>query len=123
MTHIMRQYLTKKENDLINPTLNQQVIKNVINDLKAIMVFSKTNEEWFDSIKEVATKNDFALSKKDIKQNPDKYHGSVADVAEILRIALTGSKKSPNLHDVIEILGREQVERRLDFIVANILNK
>ena len=113
----------KKENDLINPTLNQQVIKNVINDLKAIMVFSKTNEEWFDSIKEVATKNDFALSKKDIKQNPDKYHGSVADVAEILRIALTGSKKSPNLHDVIEILGREQVERRLDFIVANILNK
>lgn len=111
------------QNDKLNETIATAVITNVISDFKKYMVYGKTNEEWFESIKVIAEKNDFALSKKDIKQNPDKYHGAVSDVAEILRISLTGSKKSPNLHDVIEILGRQEVEHRLNFIVANILNK
>ena len=52
-------------------------------------------------------------SKNDYKKNPDAYKGSVSDAAEIIRVALTASKDSPNLHEVIEILGKERVVHRL----------
>ena len=85
------------------------------------MAYHTTNEEWFDSIKAIAIKNRFATSKKEIKQNPNLFVGTVADVAEILRITLTGSKKSPNLHDVIEIMGKEEVNKRIDFVIEKVV--
>jgi len=108
-----------KQNDTFNVNLLPEVIRNVLNSLINDMQYAQTNEEWFESIKAIALNNNFAASKKDIKQNPDKYYGTVADVAEILRISLTGSKKSPNLFDVITILGKQEVTKRLNFMIAN----
>ncbi|HKM02818.1 MAG TPA: glutamate--tRNA ligase [Bacilli bacterium] len=108
-------------NDTFNESVDRVTLSNVLNDLKTLMVYAATNEEWFESIKVIASKNDFALSKKEIKQNPDKFKGTVADVAEILRISLTGSKKSPNLHDVIKILKKAEVDQRINFIIANFI--
>ena len=54
------------------------------------------------------------------KAEPESYKGTVADVAEILRISVVGSKKSPNLYEVLEILGKEEVNRRLNAISARI---
>ena len=110
-----------KTHDAFNETLAPQVITNVLRDLKSLMAYHTTNEEWFDSIKAIAIKNRFATSKKEIKQNPDLFVGTVADVAEILRITLTGSKKSPNLHDVIEIMGKEEVNKRIDFVIEKVV--
>ena len=49
----------------------------------------------------------------DYKANPENYKGSVADVAEILRIAITGMPNSPDLCTVMGILGRERALARL----------
>ena len=40
--------------------------------------------------------------------------GHVGDVAEIIRLAVTNRKNSPNLHDVLVILGKEEVDRRIE---------
>ena len=41
----------------------------------------------------------------------------VGDVAEILRITLTGRKNSPNLYYVMQILGKEESSRRMDEVI------
>jgi glutamyl-tRNA synthetase len=67
-------------------------------------------------VKEIAKAHKFAESNKDYKANPSAYLGSVSDAAEILRVALTGSVQSPNLHEILEILGKNEVAIRLEKI-------
>jgi glutamyl-tRNA synthetase len=57
-----------------------------------------------EGVKVIAGIHGFAPSNKEYKANPKTYIKASSDAAEILRIALTGSKDSPNLHEVIEIL-------------------
>lgn len=108
----------EKRNEAFNENIAKDVARSVLLAMKKDMRYGVTNEEWFDSMKRVAQANQFALSKKDLKVEGAKFNGMVSDVAEILRITLTGSKKSPNLHDVIEILGQEEVNKRIDFVLA-----
>ncbi len=77
------------------------------------MLYGAGESEWWNSVKEVAAANGFAIANKDYKANPDAYKGNISDAAEIIRIAITGQKDSPNLHEVIEILGKERVMKRL----------
>ncbi len=44
---------------------------------------------------------------KAYKNDPEAYKGSVADVAETIRIAVTGRKNSPDLWTIMRILGAE----------------
>ena len=50
---------------------------------------------------------------RDYKANPEAYKGSVSDVAEVLRIAVTGRANSPDLWTIMQILGDERARARL----------
>ena len=54
------------------------------------------------------------------KQNKDLYIGQVGDVAEMLRIALTTSKQSPNLYYILQILGSDEIARRINVVSKKI---
>ncbi|MCF0117858.1 MAG: glutamate--tRNA ligase, partial [Bacilli bacterium] len=75
--------------------------------------FTLPNDLWFNSVKALAVKHGFAESNKIYKQNPAEYKGHVGDVAEMIRIALVGAKNSPNIHSVLQILGKEETNRRI----------
>ena len=70
-------------------------------------------QAWFEQMKTIGQRCSFAPSKKELKESPEKYMGTVADVAEMLRVALTGRKNSPNLYYVMKILGKDVCNRRL----------
>ncbi len=70
-------------------------------------------QTWFAKVKEVAAENGFAAEMKDYKANPDAYRGSVADVAEVLRIATTGKANTPDLWTIQHILGEAEVRARI----------
>jgi glutamyl-tRNA synthetase len=70
-------------------------------------------DAWFGQIRELAARQGFAPSPKEFKRNPDAYPGSIREASQIVRIALTGSTRSPNLPDVARTLGAEEVLRRL----------
>ena len=55
----------------------------------------------------------------DYKADPSKYKGSVADVAEILRIAITGMSNSPDLCTIMGILGRDRCLARMNAAMLN----
>lgn len=68
---------------------------------------------WFSKVKSVASSLGFAAEMRDYRANPQEYRGSVADVAEILRIAVTGRANTPDLWTIMQILGEENVRSRI----------
>ncbi len=75
---------------------------------------------WFDKIRKVAEDNGFCPSVKDYKDNPTGYKGHVGDVSMFLRIAVTGKLNSPDLYQVMQVLGAEETKRRLFSFKNNI---
>lgn len=74
---------------------------------------AKGREEWFARLKAHAINNGFAASPKEFKRNPENYKGTIAHAAQVLRVLLTGSPTSPDLFSIMQVMGKERVERRL----------
>ena len=92
----------------------QSEVKNaILKDYLESFDYNDDNSQWFDKLKSIAQKNGFATDRKDYKENPDKYKGETSDVAEVIRIAVTGRANTPDLWGIIHIMGEEQMRARI----------
>ena len=73
-------------------------------------------ESWFNNIKELSEELGYASNMKDYKENPDNYKGNVADVSTVLRVALTTKSMTPDLYEIMRLLGKERIEKRINNI-------
>ncbi|MDL2220041.1 glutamate--tRNA ligase, partial [Ruminococcaceae bacterium OttesenSCG-928-O06] len=73
---------------------------------------------WFDKVKALARAFGYADDMKAWRQAPENWPGSVADVSMVLRLATTGRKESPDLAEVMRVLGPQEVCRRMDRMAA-----
>lgn len=103
-----------------NENISKEVIKEVLLDFASSNDYSLGNDVWFNSVKQLSIRHQFAENNKMFKANREAYLGHSGDVAEMIRIALTGSKQSPNLYFVIQILGKDEVNRRINEIVEKL---
>ncbi|MEV0396407.1 glutamate--tRNA ligase [Polymorphospora rubra] len=71
------------------------------------------SQEWFGQIRSLAASHGFAASPREYKADPGAYHGSIREASQIVRVALTGSTRSPELHAVAMALGTDEVLRRV----------
>ena len=99
---------------------SKDLIKGLLLDASKDMPFGVDESAWFESLKTIGGKHGFALSNKEYKENPDGFVGSVSDCAEILRVAVVGSNQSPNLHEILEILGEAKTKARLAKVIASL---
>ena len=53
---------------------------------------------------------------KEYKKNPENFKGNVADVSTVIRVSLTGRSKTPNLYDIMLILGRAEIAKRIELL-------
>lgn len=79
-----------------------------------------SEEEWFMHLKEFAEIYKYTSSRKDYKQNPDNYNGTVAKFCEIIRVMITTSNMSPNLYDLLQLLEKERIEKRLNLFIEHL---
>ena len=70
-------------------------------------------QAWFDNIKELAGEMGYAKEVKEFKANPEAYKAHVGDVSTVLRVALTGRTNTPDMYEIMQVLGKESVEKRL----------
>lgn len=75
--------------------------------------FPASKEEWFANVKEVAKNMGYAIDNKLYKANPENYKGNTAKACEFIRLALTGKKDSPDLYELMTILGEEKTIKRI----------
>ena len=106
------------------PAFNSRIANNnIITFLKEFINsndYTLDNDNWFAALKAMAAKSGFAASSKEYKANPSLFVGHVGDAAEILRISLTGSKNSPNLWAILQVLRCEEVNKRLQYIIEKL---
>lgn len=76
------------------------------------------NSQWFGKIREITADLGYAVKPKDFKKNPDMYKGSITDVSNVIRVALTGRTNSPDLWEICHIIGEDAMRRRIDLIDA-----
>jgi len=70
-------------------------------------------DTWFENMKQAAESAGYALDRKDLKANPDKYKGGLADFAKIIRVSMTGKTRTPDLFTIMQIMGEPRVTSRL----------
>ena len=93
--------------------MSADTIKAIVTDYTALYDENDDKDVWFDKIKQVAEKNGFCTDMKAYKANPSAFKGSVADVAKVLRVLITGKEQSPDLYAVMRVLGKSNTLKRL----------
>ena len=96
-----------------NPKFSKEIIDKVLLNHLANLGLDLNEEEWFNNLKSVMKPLGFAQNKKEMRENPDFYQGTIGDASEIIRITLTGRRSSPNLYYVEKILGKQKIESRI----------
>ena len=76
---------------------------------------SDDKQTWFDKIKELTGEMGYAKEVKEFKANPEAYRAHVGDVSTVLRVVLTGRTNTPDMYEIMQVLGKESVIKRLSF--------
>ena len=71
-------------------------------------------DETFDKIKELAVEMGYAGEVKEFKANPGKYKAHVGDVSTVLRVALTARTNTPDMYEIMQILGKDRMAQRFN---------
>ena len=96
---------------------NLDEIKNILN-LYITKYYNENDdkESWFNSMKALCDELGYASDMKDYKNNPDKYKGSVADISMVIRVALTTRSMTPDLYEIMRLLGKDRIINRIKMI-------
>ena len=70
-------------------------------------------QTWFDKMKDLAEEVGYAREVKEFKANPENWPGHVGDISTVIRVTLTGRQNTPDLYEIMQVLGKETVVERL----------
>ena len=94
--------------------ISTEEIKNIIEKYSQVYNHNDTKEEWFNRIKDFSESLGYAKDTKLYKQNPESYKGSITDTSTVIRVSLTGRKQTPDLYEIIQVLGYEETITRFN---------
>ncbi len=101
-------------------TVAREDIVTLLEAYKAVYDPADDRSAWFEKIKQICPLAGFCPEVKEYKKNPDAYKGHSGDVAALVRIAVTGRVNSPDLRDIMALLGKERVLTRLDEAIHHV---
>ena len=109
-------YMYKKPEEYDFDKISREDAKKVINEYLKVYNENDDKDTWFNKIKDTAEKCGYAREVKEYKQNPEKWPGHVGDVSTVLRVAITGRRNTPDLYEIMNVLGKDEVISRLQAI-------
>ena len=77
-------------------------------------------QTWFDKIKDVAEEMGYAKEVKEFKANPGMYKAHVGDVSTVLRVALTSRTNTPDMYEIMQVLGKDRIAKRFEIAKENL---
>lgn len=107
----------EKEYDFKNIT-DKEEIKNICNTyFSKYYDINDDKDTWFNKIKELCNELGYASDMKAYKENPNNFKGNVADVSTVIRVAITTRSMTPDLYELLKLLGVEEIRRRVNLII------
>lgn len=99
---------------------DKEEIKKVLSTyLEKYFDIGDDKQTWFDKMKDLSEELGYAREVKEFKQNPEKWPGHVGDISTVLRVSLTGRMQTPDLYEIMQVLGKESVEKRINKVIGN----
>lgn len=77
---------------------------------------SDDKDTWFQKVKQLSEEFGYCTDMKEYKANPENYPGSVADISTVIRVAVTTSAMTPDLYEILKLLGKERIKKRIELI-------
>ena len=100
---------------------DKQEIRDIIKSYIEKYYNSEDDKQtWFNKIKELADEKGYAKEVKEYKQAPEKYKGHVGDISTLIRIALTARQNTPDMYEIMNVLGKESVIKRLQHAIESL---
>ena len=93
----------------------KEVDFDLLNQYMEVYSDSDSQDEWYQKIQLLASNHSYAKSVKEYKNTPDVYKGHIGDICEALRYVVTGKTQTPNLYDILKILGKDEIKKRINF--------
>lgn len=94
--------------------LSSSDMKEILTAYKDVYDANGASEDWFPRVREMSETLGYAGAPKLYKQNPEQYKGHVGDVSTVIRVAVTGRRNTPDLYQIMQVLGYEEVIKRID---------
>lgn len=97
---------------------DKEEIKKIL-DLYINKYYNENDDKdmWFNKLKDLADELGYAREVKEYKNNPASYKGHVGDISMVLRVALTTKSMTPDLYELMLLLGKDRIIKRYsDFI-------
>ena len=109
----------KKEREYPYQVINdKEEIKNILDlYIKKYYNPSDDKETWFNKIKDLTEELGYCKDVKEFKANPGKYKAHVGDVSTVLRVSLTSRTNTPDMYEIMQVLGKENIEKRFQKII------
>lgn len=103
-----------KDNYELQKIQDKEDIKRIL-ELYTTKYFDINDDKqtWFNKMKDLAEEMGYAREVKEFKANPEKYKAHVGDVSTVIRIALTGRTNTPDMYEIMQVLGKDRVIERL----------
>lgn len=71
------------------------------------------SQQWFDHMKDLAERLGYAREVKIWRKAKDDWPGHVGDVSTALRVGLTGRRNTPDLYQIMRVMGPDRIRERL----------
>ena len=112
--------------ELFNPSVyewqkvtGRSEIKNILDTyLNDYYKEDDDKDSWFNHMKEAAVKLGYAGEMREYKDNPDNYKGSIADFSTVVRVALTSKCNTPDLYEIMRLLGKDRIMVRINKVTV-----
>ena len=70
-------------------------------------------QTWFNKMKDLSEEMGYAREVKEYKANPEAYKGHVGDISTVIRVKLTGRCNTPDLYEIMQVIGKERLLKRI----------
>ncbi len=99
---------------------DKATVRTVLEKFLATYDPADDSNTWFGKVKAITEEIGFTTDMKAYKADPTAFPGTVADVSTFIRQAVTGKTNAPDLHTVMQILGKERSFARINKVLAHL---
>ncbi|MBE6800631.1 MAG: glutamate--tRNA ligase [Ruminococcaceae bacterium] len=98
--------------------IKKEDAKSILENYLKVYSADDDKDIWFSKIKDLCEPLGFTPNVKEFKKNPELFKGHVGDVSTVIRLAVTSRKNTPDLCSIMQLLGENKVNERINKVIS-----